>query len=333
MQGNGGTVYRYISFLLSAILHLTLVLVVIFWPKPAYTPLVANMPMIEGIVTLGKAGGPVQSGNSGGKQAGSAKPEAAKPEPPKPEPPKPEPPKPEPPKPEPPKPEPPKPEAVPIPQEKKPEPVPEKKPEPPKPPEKPKEEKPKPEEKPKAPEKPKEEKPKAEKPKDDKAKPEKPKTEKPKPGKPSGDAVAKALADLGKETANDAKKSGSATANADDEIDALRKELLGGGETSGDGPGGSGGFGDSHIIGSYAESVASRIKANWGLVERADRRDMAATVRLTIAPDGTVTGTDVLSSSGSQMFDDAMLKAIRLSVLEPPPPGLPNGEITIVFRP
>ena len=290
--------YRYISFLLSTILHLSLVLMVIFWPKPAYTPLVANMPMIQGIVTMGKAGGAALPDKGSGGQV-------------KPEPPKAEPPKPEPPKPEPPKPEPPKPDAVPVPQEKKPE----VKPEPPKPPEKPKEEKPK------VPEKPKDEKPKP---------PEKPKTP---PSKPAEDAVSKALADLGKETSNDTRTPGRTTASADDEIDALRKELLGGGDTFGDGPGGAGGFGDSHIVGSYAESVASRIKANWDLVERADRRDMAATVRLTIAPDGKVTGTEILSSSGSQMFDDAMLKAIRLSVLEPPPPGLPNGEITIVFRP
>jgi hypothetical protein len=182
-----------VGLILSAVLHLILVLVIVFGLPSFFEPKpVEDTPIAVELVNLAPETRATQLTQTPPKpkakpeevaQATPPKPEPPKPEPPKPEPPKPAPapvpkppePKPEPPKPEPPKPEPPKP-APPPPPEPKPEP----KPEPPKP-------------EPPKPEPPKPEPPKPEPPKPEAAKPAPKPDPKPQPKKKEDDAAFDAL--------------------------------------------------------------------------------------------------------------------------------------------
>ena len=298
-------VFRYSSFLLSLILHLGVFVLVLFWPAPEALPTARpGGPVITGMVTLGKPG----------NTATAPKETAARPQeaPPAPEP----------------KPEPPaevKPEVKPevkaeVKPEVKPEPVKEdvvaikKEPEKPntknatKPPEKTAEKKVTP------------------------AKNATKAAETPTP--PKKDAVAGALKDLKKNQSGSKPSSGKGE-SLEDALAGLNKQYGGrGSEASGDGPGGSGGDGQG-VLGTYGESIVSRVKKNWRWVESANRRQYEAIVLVTVGPEGgTATNVSLQRSSGSQYFDSTVLQAVAATTnLEPPPANLVNKPVPVRFIP
>lgn len=324
---------RSSSFLFSLIFHLSIVVLVIFWPAPEPRkgePLTGAM--VQGIVTIGKAGGAVKAKpqqtpkdtsavskvpeeSAAAEEKTTTAQTRVEPAP-----------------------------LVTPPKEVKPV---EKTPEAPKvepktPPKKPvetpdavkiaekREDKPKEKPKEKAKDKP------QEKPKTDTKKPEQ-KTTPPKDKKPAsqkGSAAQQALADLNK----DAKKpsSGGSGSSAASALKALESEL-GGGDGSGTASGsgyGEGGYGDSALIGSYTDSLVSRIRPNWSWTGLAVRQALQATYRIKITPDGTIESHELLESSGNSSFDATVAKAIALTrQVEPPPSSIPNGEIVVIFRP
>lgn len=328
---------RSSSFLFSLIFHLSIVVLVIFWPAPEPRkgePLTGAM--VQGIVTIGKAGGPAKArpketpkdtapvskvDDSAPKTEEKittaqprvdptpqvAPPKEVKPVEKTPEPPKVEPKAP---------PQKPveSPDAVKIPEKRV-----------DKPKDKPKE---KPQEKPK------------EKPKDkpkDKAQPEAPKkpVKDTKPTQKKGSAAQQALADLNKDEKKKPSGGGSG-ASAANALKALESEL-GGGDGSGTASGsgyGEGGYGDSALIGSYTDSLVSRIRPNWSWTGLAVRQALQATFRIKIAPDGTIESHELVESSGNSNFDATVTKAIALTrQVEPPPSSIPNGEVVVIFRP
>lgn len=206
----------------------------------------------------------------------------------------------------------------------------------PKPEEKPKaedkpkvEEKPKPEEKPKADDKPKDkEKPKdkpEEKPKD-KPKPEEKPKDKPKPKKE--DDLAAALADLDKEVRKG--RTGARDPGPDAGQDLSRaladlgKSVGGdGNDASGAGPGGSGG-GAVGALGAYEQVIASTIKENWHAAETAQRNNLKAWFIIRIGADGVIQEYRLIQSSGNQVYDLNVQRAIAYTrQLDPPPFGKP----------
>ncbi len=275
------------SFLGSVCLHLGVLLLVLFWP--AFEHVEPNVPgkMIAGIVTIGKGGTP--KGTTPGNGAPEAAPkqeqpkesEAVQPLNKAAEQPQTTPP--------------PDTEAIPIKKE---------------PTDPPKEE---PKEVPK--EKPKEE-PK-EIPKDKpKEKPVKPEKEKPKQNatKPPKANVDDTIEALRKQAAG----SGGKGEDVNAALAALSQEL--GGQADGDGDGGLGGGDGVGILGAYEDSVVSRIRPNWSRPERADRKQYTALVNIKISPTGEITDSRVVRSSGDQVFDASVLRAVRATrTLEAPP--------------
>lgn len=272
--------------------------------------------------------GPLATPSSKGRPTTSTKPPAPpKPEPPvaepapepKPEPPAAEPPKPvEPPRPvEPPKPEP-KPDALPPP---KPEPKPE-----------PRKEEPKKEE-------PKKEEPKKSEPK--KEEPKKPAAKKPdaKPDPKAADAKPSAKtappdAKPGPDQKGEPEKAGSAANNSGAGAPGAGKQTEGG--QSGDPNGGGGGAGNrSPEFYAYYAYMYACIQAQWVWPGKADST-LAATVRFSILPDGTITDVRITERSRSQVYDDSALNAVRATGGLTPPPASVRAEfedVECVFRP
>ncbi|MCC8194435.1 MAG: TonB C-terminal domain-containing protein, partial [Deltaproteobacteria bacterium] len=104
-------------------------------------------------------------------------------------------------------------------------------------------------------------------------------------------------------------------------------------DPDGDGPGGSGGDGFG-IVGSYMQSLVSRIKPNWEYAGRADRRNPTATVGISIGRDGTILEVELVQSSGDAAFDGSVLKAVRdTGRVEPPPtPDLMKVRVPFAYE-
>ena len=181
-------------------------------------------------------------------------------------------------------------------------------------------------------------------PPDEPAKPEPPKPEppKPEPPKPEPPKPEPAKPEPSKpEPAKPATPSRPARPqrSADDILSAALGDLKG--KTSdpdsanpeGDGPGGSGGDGIG-IVGSYMQSLVSRIKPNWEYAGRADRRNPTAMVRISIAKDGTILNAEIVTSSGDAAFDGSVLKAVRdtIRVEAPPTPDLMNVQVPFAYE-
>lgn len=323
---------RLPSLLLSLILHLAVAALVLFWPAPRATLSdITPGTLVSGLVTLGKAGKAVpdsrQETPKSRKGEGQAEPQKADPAPdPKPQ-------------------DQPRPQVTPEP---KPEVKPEALPDPdaaqiPKDPEKKPEEK-KPEPKPEP--KPEEKKPEEKKPEvkpEPKPKPEekKPEEKKPEPKPKKEDDLASALADLGKQVGGDSRggRTGQAApgrgkGNAlSSGLDDLAKQIGGGGDdASGRGPGGSGGDGLG-VRGGYLDSIHSRVKNNWSWPGRADRLKFTTRIRISIAPNGSITSWQVISSSGNDGYDNSVIQALlQTRNLEPPPePQYREVEIGFTF--
>lgn len=149
------------------------------------------------------------------------------------------------------------------------------------------------------------------------------------------ESAADALADLRKQTRSAGgpsgrQGSGDAVKGA---LSALGKSVGGGSGTDadGDGPGGSGGDG-AGILGSYEDSVRSRVKPNWNWVERADRKQYVAMVNLRISPTGEVQGVRVVQSSGNSLFDSSVVTAVRATQTLEAPPRPDLRELNILFN-
>ncbi|MDL2291190.1 TonB family protein [Desulfovibrio sp. OttesenSCG-928-F20] len=295
---------RLPSFLLSLILHLGLFALVLFWPVAASPlPDFAAAPMVTGLVTI-KPGQSVPGKSldkpRDARAEATAKPvEKAAPKQPEAKAPakveKPEQPEVKP-TPKPVEKPPPAPEAVPIPKE----------------PEKPTP-KPKPE---KALEK----------------KPENDKVVEKQPQKKEDD-LARALASLDKEVKRDEKRQRGKQRDAvTGALDELKKQPGGPGEG---GPGmGSGGSGDGvGALGSYIESVISRVKPNWSYVEPANRRNFTAVVNIRIDPDGTIREARIVQPSGNSYFDGTVMNAIRVTARLEPPDSPEMMDLNIAFSP
>ncbi len=160
------------------------------------------------------------------------------------------------------------------------------------------------------------------------AAPEKPK-EKPE------DVLKKALGDLGKNAPKQPSGGGSGKPDpkALDRALGEFKKTGGSGDTTGDGPGGEGGDGIG-VVGSYQQSLASRIKPHWEYVGRADRQNPTAVATISIAKDGTIIDATIAQSSGNAAFDGSVLKAVKDTVkVEPPPtPALMKVNITFAYE-
>ena len=281
-------VLRPASLFFSLCLHAGLIGLAFFWQQ-SVSPLVdLTSPVIDiGIYTIGKPGQvpdapamPVAPPAAPSTPTTPSPPPETPPEVPKPPPDMPKP-EPIPAKPEP-APLPPPPPPEPLPAKPDPEPVPIVQPDAPKPPESPKPEPPKPEP-------PKPEPPKAIKP----ASPPPP-ARPAKPVKTAEQILREALGDLSGQSDPD-------TAVSDT------------------GPGGRGGDGIG-LLGSYSQSLRSRIQPNWEYQGRADRRNPTALVEIHIAEDGTILEAIIVTSSGDPAFDGSALKAVYdTKRVEPPP--------------
>ncbi|MDR0827193.1 MAG: TonB C-terminal domain-containing protein [Desulfovibrio sp.] len=321
---------RLPSFAASFCLHLVIAALVIFMPgSSAPPPAPPGAVMVSGLVTIGKEGRSAQGkqetpdSGKGQEENNSAPPKPVEPvEPTKPaEPPQPPKPVEQAPEPEVTAPKPPDPEATVIPK------TPEK-PEPPKP------------------EPPKEEVKKPEAPKPEPKKPEPPKPVPPKaPVKtpPSRkEDLSSALADLGREVkSGQGSRSGTAKGNNRNNagrdlsraLADLGKNVGGAGDgLSGSGPGGSGGDGLG-ILGAYQESVISRVRPNWALPARADRKSYTAVVNIKIDKDGTILEARIVKPSGNSFFDSSVMQAVAATRILEPPPHAGYSSIDISFTP
>lgn len=94
-----------------------------------------------------------------------------------------------------------------------------------------------------------------------------------------------------------------------------------GDDTSGTGPGGKGGTGVGIVTDMYKEVVASEIRHNWSMAGRADRQNLRATVRIYLSADGTIERYEMMQSSGDRVLDATLVTAIinTRQISETPP--------------
>ena len=141
---------------------------------------------------------------------------------------------------------------------------------------------------------------------------------------PVADPVGSALGEFGK---NQPRTPPARRANANSIADALGDFLR---SVAGDDD--SGGSGDgAGILGTYQQSLVSRIKPHWEYGGRTDRRNPQAMVRIYISPDGAIRDAKVEQSSGDAAFDGSILKAIRDTGRVEPPPTPALGQVLIGF--
>jgi TonB family protein len=111
----------------------------------------------------------------------------------------------------------------------------------------------------------------------------------------------------------------------------LSRELGGSGQASRGGGSGIEGGSGMGIAGAYADSVASRIKPNWAMAERADRTNYVAVASLSINPDGVIQNAVIKTPSGNGLFDASILQAIRATRQVEAPPGVEFMNLDITF--
>jgi colicin import membrane protein len=83
----------------------------------------------------------------------------------------------------------------------------------------------------------------------------------------------------------------------------------------------------------YRMEVEERIYSNWAYPER---KELKATILLTVRRDGTILETKIKRRSGDPLFDESALKAIKRSDPLPPFPEIYKksyAEIRIIFNP
>ena len=146
--------------------------------------------------------------------------------------------------------------------------------------------------------------------------PPKPEPAKPEPAKPAGP----------EKPAGPAKHAAPAKPqkSADDVLREALGELKGqtpdpdSTDPKGTGPGGKGGDGIG-LLGSYQDSLRSRIWLNWEAPPNINRQNATVRVRIRIARDGTILEAEIVESSNNTGFNGSVLKAIRdTQKVEPP---------------
>lgn len=147
-------------------------------------------------------------------------------------------------------------------------------------------------------------------------------TQPPKPQRPQEspeDILRRTLGELGRNRPSD-------PGAVDRALDDLRS---GGSDSTGSEQGGGGdGVG---ILGSYMQSLVSRIKPHWEYVGRADRRNPTAVVEIAIAKDGTIIEAVIVESSGDGAFDGSVLKAVNDTAKVEPPPTPDLARVRVPF--
>jgi colicin import membrane protein len=151
---------------------------------------------------------------------------------------------------------------------------------------------------------------------------------------PDAGAIAKPAPDVAARGDGGAGSGGSAEAPSHDEYAAAaerwRSRMAGGmggmdgaehqQGTVGDGSNAAGG--DGTVVGfeflSYRQRIFGLIKRNWANAVR--RAGLVAFVRFEIAPDGTVSGVQLVTSSGDKAYDQSVVRAVQRSSPLPPPP-------------
>jgi colicin import membrane protein len=166
-----------------------------------------------------------------------------------------------------------------------------------------------------------------------------PETKKPEPKK---DIVGDALADLGRQSGKKGDAKGGrgrspagkgSGRNLSSALEDLGKHIGGSGDdAAGTGPGGSGGDGYG-ALGSYQDSIISRVRPNWSWPGRTDRRNFTAVVNINIDASGLIKGARIISSSGNAFFDATVMRAVAATDRLEPPPHPDLMDINISFTP
>lgn len=104
-------------------------------------------------------------------------------------------------------------------------------------------------------------------------------------------------------------------------------------ETGGDGAGGQGGSSGSGLAAVYLDIVAQTIKKHWSYPGYGADESLLASVEVTIAKDGTITGYRLVHSSGRESYDDSVLRAVADTERVPAPQRDDLRVITINFNP
>lgn len=158
-----------------------------------------------------------------------------------------------------------------------------------------------------------------------------------KPQPQSEDALKNALRELGGGRSSQSASRGGQSGG--ESLDAALRNLKNSGgsatgtDAEGDGPGGAGGDGIG-IVGSYMQSLVSRIRQNYEYVGRADRKNPIAVVEIHIARDGSIIDSRIVESSGDEVFNGFVLSAIRnTQKVEPPPtPDLARVRLSFAYQ-
>lgn len=148
------------------------------------------------------------------------------------------------------------------------------------------------------------------------------------------DAAKSATAAPPKPVTSTGRTAGAAGAGTDDAYAKMAERWfktqdgggLGGTERGGSGPIGSGGEGPGgggQVVGldflAYQQRVITTVKSQW--VNVVQRPGLVATVRFNIAPDGAVSGAQLVRSSGNAGYDQSVLRAVEVSSPLPRPPA------------
>ena len=70
----------------------------------------------------------------------------------------------------------------------------------------------------------------------------------------------------------------------------------------------------------YTEMIKQKIRSNWDLPKYLTEINLITQIELKISPDGSIFYKNIHSSSGNDLFDSYVLKAIETAAPYPPPP-------------
>lgn len=172
---------------------------------------------------------------------------------------------------------------------------------------------------------------------------------KPEEKKPTREELLKqALQDVKSDVASKAKDAKAAAAKAQDakkdqvagELAALRKSTGGniftaGGTGKGGAGGGTGtgaGGTGTGLMSVYGDIVKQLIKKNWRYAAFGTENNIAVQLEINIDPQGKITGSRVLTSSGNAMFDNSALSAVAQTQQLPPPRTKSLDTLRITFN-
>ncbi|WP_169726997.1 energy transducer TonB [Desulfovibrio cuneatus] len=82
----------------------------------------------------------------------------------------------------------------------------------------------------------------------------------------------------------------------------------------------------------YGDIFAQRLRQEWRLPPRANRRKLQAVVMVVIAKDGQIKETTLVEPSGDRLFDSSLMHALKHVGGLPPTPGNKEVNIATVFE-